>query len=276
MRCRDLLALHPSLKETSGYGYAAKPLAIAASSFEEVLLLDADNTVCRDPAFLFDCEPYATTGALFWRDMYRFGEKFVRMYDPWGVRRRPTRLDALLQDALEAVLVSPVRCTPDFTPTLAALGMGRADATFESGQLLMHKSRCRRGLAAAMVLNFNSHRDVVYAGLHGDKDTFALAFRAVGAPFSAMGARPDLGGHVSAGLFHDTAFVQRAPPPDGRPTFVHFCGRHRGDARSRTPSARMLADGRPFRNWPEDDRRGYTRGELVPWAAEHGVGTFER
>ena len=98
--------------------------------------------------------------------------------------------------------------------------------------------------------------------MHGDKDTFHLGFRAVGVPFACTEAKPDLCGHEVDGLFHDTAFVQRAP--GGRPVFVHYCGRHRGDARSRTPSVCMAAAGRPFRNWPEDDRRGYLQGTLSP------------
>jgi len=74
---RDLLALHPTLPQAEGFGYAAKPLAIAASSFEEVLLCDADNTVCRNPDFLLGCDAYLQTGAVFWCDMYAYGERFV-------------------------------------------------------------------------------------------------------------------------------------------------------------------------------------------------------
>ena len=51
----------------------------------QVLLIDADNTVCCDPEFLFETPQYMSTGALFWCDMYALDEKFVRMYDPWQV-----------------------------------------------------------------------------------------------------------------------------------------------------------------------------------------------
>ena len=68
---RDLLSGQPTLLETAGFGYAAKPLALVASSFAEVLLLDADNAVLSDPTRLFEASAYLSAGALFWSDMYR-------------------------------------------------------------------------------------------------------------------------------------------------------------------------------------------------------------
>jgi len=161
---RDLLSSYPTLLDVSGYGYAAKALAIVASSFEEVLLIDADNQACCDPTFLFSVEQYTEAGALFWCDMYAFDEKFVRMYDPWQVRRWPTRIDSWLQDALDWWLLSRIRAKPDFSAALQAVGVQSSQLTCESGQLVIHKTRCRRGLAAAMLLNMNSHRPTVYAG----------------------------------------------------------------------------------------------------------------
>ena len=55
---RDLLSGQPTLKDEAGFGYAAKPLALAASSFAEALLLDADNFVLGDPTTLFDAPAY--------------------------------------------------------------------------------------------------------------------------------------------------------------------------------------------------------------------------
>lgn len=50
-------------------GYEVKVHAIVASSFEEVMLLDADNVVYQNPEFLFDSPEYAASGALFWPDI---------------------------------------------------------------------------------------------------------------------------------------------------------------------------------------------------------------
>ena len=260
---RDLLGVHPALCDEPGYGYAAKPLALAASAFEEVLLLDADNSAVDDPSRLFESDTYVATGSLFWCDMYaERGAKFVRMWDPWGVRRRPSRLECWIQDVIDERLIRPVRARPDFTPALEALGLRAVDLTHESGQLLCHKTRCVRGLAAVVLLNLNVNRRLAYAGLHGDKDTFRVAWAASGTPFSCAGEPPELGGSVdsSTGVFYDSCFVQRHL---GRPIFHHYCGRHRDDDHTRVgrpPSAVMSSGGRPFRRWPTDDRRGYMDG----------------
>ena len=51
---RDLLSGQPTLRDEPGFGYAAKPLALAASRFAEALLLDADNFALADPTRLFE------------------------------------------------------------------------------------------------------------------------------------------------------------------------------------------------------------------------------
>ncbi len=51
-------------------GYAYKIVALTFSSFEEVLLLDADNVVMRSPRQLFESEQYKYTGSLLWKDFW--------------------------------------------------------------------------------------------------------------------------------------------------------------------------------------------------------------
>ncbi|MGO8928023.1 MAG: glycosyltransferase family 9 protein [Limisphaerales bacterium] len=63
VQCRDV---SPFCLTSSRTGWALKTVAIARSSFEEVLYLDADNVAAQDPSFLFDIPQYEETGALFW------------------------------------------------------------------------------------------------------------------------------------------------------------------------------------------------------------------
>ena len=209
---------------------------------------------------------------LFWSDMYRGRDRFVRLIDPWNWRHRPGLIEMWLQDIIDHWLISSVRGKADFGPALAtAYGHDFAYAvhTHESGQLLLRKSRCLDALAALIVLNSNTKRPIVYAGLHGDKDTFRVAFAAVGAPYHEINSPPLLGGAIDgrSGVFHDTCFVQ--PGLDGLPLFLHYCGRQRedDDARrgeaQRRPEHCMTAEGRPFRLWPRDARRGYMRGRVM-------------
>jgi hypothetical protein len=272
---RDLLSGQPTLLEQEGYGYAAKAFALIASSFSEVLLLDADNRVVADPTGLFDSAPFQERGALFWCDMYAASETFVRLYDPFGVRARPSRVDQLVQDLLDRWLVTPVRAKPDFNGTLADIGLAPSGATQESGQLVIDKPRCLGALAALSILNSNTHRPLVYSGLHGDKDTFRIAFAALGAPFHMINERPALGGQLDAhGVLFDSCFVQ--PGLDGKPLFLHYCGRHRHDDEQRTeeapPESYMTHIGRPFKLWPYDGRRGYMGGRVRSFAAGLAAG----
>jgi putative component of toxin-antitoxin plasmid stabilization module len=134
---------HPT--RTLGF-WEIKPYAILHSPFRDVLLLDADNVPARDPAFLFDSQPYHQTGALFWPDRGR---------DPGSL------------------------------PAWRSCGVPPPpEPGFESGQLLVDKHRCWPALRLA--LWFNEHSDFYYRYLYGDKDTFQLAFRTLNTPYSLV------------------------------------------------------------------------------------------
>lgn len=125
-------------------GWELKPYAILNSRFEEVLYIDADNVVVRNPQFLFDNALYKETGALFWQDL-------------------PNKLldQSYLKDSAWDLMDLPFREEPQF----------------ESGQLLIDKRRCWRPLQ--LTLHLNEHSDYYYTAFFGDKDTFHLAWRKV-------------------------------------------------------------------------------------------------
>jgi hypothetical protein len=124
-------------------GWELKPYALRHSRFRQVLLLDADNVPVRDPSDLFDHPAFQTAGALFWPDLLRLS----RANPIW-------RLAGL-----------PPRDCP----------------SFESGQLLLDKSRCWRALGLAHWMNQRS--DEFYRLLHGDKDTFLIAWLMLAQPY---------------------------------------------------------------------------------------------
>ena len=66
--CRDAtLAPYPAHHKPAGVrGYALKAFALYATSFTEVILLDADNLPVLDPALLFDTPEYKLHGSMFW------------------------------------------------------------------------------------------------------------------------------------------------------------------------------------------------------------------
>ena len=125
-------------------GWELKCFAMLHSAFEEVLLLDADNCPVRDPAFLFDEPPYNQTGAVFWPDYTRLAES----------------------RAVWAASGIPYRDEPEF----------------ESGQIVVDKRRCWKALNVAMHLN--EYSDWWYRLVHGDKETFHLAWRKIGQDYA--------------------------------------------------------------------------------------------
>lgn len=127
-------------------GWELKAYAVIHSRFREVLLLDADNVPVRDPESLFECEPYRETGAVFWPD-----------YGRLTADRAIWRLTGI-----------------DYVD----------EPEFESGQIVVDKQRCWRPLNLAMWMN--EHSDFWYDHIHGDKDTFHMAWRKIGAPYAMV------------------------------------------------------------------------------------------
>lgn len=120
-------------------GWELKPYAILYSRFREVLLLDADNVPVVNPEVLFDTPQFRNRGAIFWPD-----------YQP-----RPRRRSL---PVWRSCGLSPPR-----------------EPEFESGQIVLDKQRCWKALSLCVWFNENS--DFYYQLLHGDKETFHLAFR---------------------------------------------------------------------------------------------------
>lgn len=133
-------------------GWELKPYAMLHSRFKEVLLLDADNVPLRNPEFLFNLPEFQRTGALFWPDI-----------DASRMSAQAWHLCGLEE---------------------------QNEPAFESGQIVLDKKRCWRPLR--LTKWFNEHSDFWYRYMHGDKETFHLAWRKLQMPFS-MPRRPPHG-----------------------------------------------------------------------------------
>lgn len=134
-------------------GWELKPYSVLHSKFAEVLFMDADNCVLRDPSFLFDEEPYLQTGAVFWPD-YPSWHLPLQVWLTWGM------------DWMTA--------------------QWKHERPFESGQYLINKCVCARELRLA--LWFCEWSDYTFRSVYGDKETFHLAWRYLGRDY-AMPAR---------------------------------------------------------------------------------------
>jgi hypothetical protein len=151
-------------------GWELKTYALMHSRLREVLLLDADNVAVKDPSYLFERAEYQETGAMFWPDIIRLSRT---------------------------------------SPIWAISGLSFYEgAAFESGQLVLDKSRCWRALCLAHWMN--QHSDAFYEVLYGDKDTFLTAWLMLGQAFHVVRHKAKL---------LDFTLCQR--DPDGAVLFQH-------------------------------------------------------
>ncbi len=131
-------------------GWELKPYAMKHSRFEEVLFMDADNYVLKDPTYLFTEYDYLMFGSIFWPD-----------YDNWMLK-------------------------PD---VWERFGMKhRHEPALESGQMLINKKRCWRELCLANW--YGAYSDFVFKHVYGDKECFHLAWRKLGTWYAMPEARP--------------------------------------------------------------------------------------
>lgn len=118
-------------------GWQLKACALKYSSFEEVILLDADQVPVRDPAELFDWPQYDESGAVFWPDIVELAAS---------------------------------------NPIWEFLGLPAQDVrSWESGQLCVN--RRRHWKAVCVVFAMNRRAEVFYQLVYGDKDTFLFAWK---------------------------------------------------------------------------------------------------
>jgi ADP-heptose:LPS heptosyltransferase len=139
VRCIDALEVRQHFPMRRLGGWELKPYTMLHTSFRELLLLDADNVPVVNPEFLFETDGFKQTGAIFWPD-------YPNANDP--------RADVIWRSC----------------------GLPRPkEPEFESGQIVLDKERCWAALNLAVW--FNAHSDFYYQHLHGDKETFHIAFR---------------------------------------------------------------------------------------------------
>ncbi|KAG0269330.1 hypothetical protein BGZ95_002115 [Linnemannia exigua] len=145
-------------------GWAIKPFAMLASSFEEVMFVDADAYFLQDPAVLFQDPGYLTTGALFFYDR--------TLFPGWTVG----------SDWLKSV-------TSDLSSFTHISRMFRRTSAHEqeSGVVLINKKTRFLGLMGTCKMNGKWERDLVsYKIFHGDKETFWIGFEMIQEPYVFM------------------------------------------------------------------------------------------
>lgn len=163
----------PKLSSGNAAQYEIKGLALLYTTLDEILFLDCDNIPIADPSVLFESDAYLETNALFWKD-------FWKTYP---------------QNPIWQILDIP--CTNEFEQ--------------ESGQLVFKKSNPSVWRALNLAVYMQTHQELYFDLLLGDKDTFRLAWRALDIPYHMV--RPHLAvlGYEYLGFFYGHSMVQYAP-----------------------------------------------------------------
>lgn len=139
-----------------------KPFAILSSSFQQVMLVDADAVFLQNPALLFDDPGYIETGTLFFNDRTLYGTMNSDQPEWFG-----------------QFLPEP------HSPYLKSTRMynKRSHYEQESGVVLIDKKRCLLGLLAACRFNVLPEREELHKKTHGEKESFWLGFEMVQQPY---------------------------------------------------------------------------------------------
>jgi hypothetical protein len=178
VRCIDAFQVRKQFPHAQLRGWELKPYAIQHSAYADVILLDADNIAIRDPTYLFDSSYYHDYGAVFWPDCA--DRRLGRDQPAWLVFGN-----------------IPYQDEPEF----------------ESGQIVLDKSRCWAALELCHWYMQNS-ANFYFQYVQGDKEVFHLAWRRLGQLY----AMPSRGIEVLPGVLCQHDF-------DGRRIFQHRNGR---------------------------------------------------
>ncbi|KAJ1562879.1 hypothetical protein HK405_006609, partial [Cladochytrium tenue] len=162
--------------------------SILASPFEQVLFLDPDIHVLKNPEYLFETAMFKKLGALFWPDTYRRSAD-NKMWDLFDLQ-----------------------------------GKYINEHEFESGEMVLDKKKVWKALMLAK--HMSAEAKYYFEHFWGDKETFHWAFKATNTPYfmnsnylSVVGLIADKE-HPKGGIPLETGADGQPSIPDG----ARFCG----------------------------------------------------
>lgn len=144
VECVDAMRIRRAFPVRRMAGWELKPYALIHSGFKEAIFLDADNVPLFDVSRIFEWEQFKKHGAVLWPDIGRLSSENA-IWELCGIKYRD-------------------------------------EPEVESGQMAFDLPRVWKALNLALWMN--EHSDFFYQYVHGDKETFHLAFRYFGQEYS--------------------------------------------------------------------------------------------
>lgn len=169
------------------HGWQIKINAILQSEYQQIIHLDADNIVTRDPSYLFDCDTFQQNAAMFWMDNPNVNDFHGRIIEDQWKRVGSDRRDRIND--------------------------------IETGQMVIDKSRAAKALQ--IVKHFADRADY-WEGFnggergvwYGDKTSFHMGFKLTETPHHIQSWHK-----WNAGGFYEHC------DPSGEVIFQHACHR---------------------------------------------------
>ncbi|KAI8924300.1 mannosyltransferase putative-domain-containing protein [Entophlyctis helioformis] len=161
-----LVDMSPLMGAECSSGWQLKPWAVLASSFRQVILMDADTLFFQPPEAMFSFPSFMSTGALLFRDR-------TLEYGLWG--GGPGVLELLLE-------VSGPYAT-DLLFSTSRVASRQSCVEIDSGVVVWDKDRAMAAIMLACLMNTEPFRSRLYAKTYGDKESFWFAHEALRLPF---------------------------------------------------------------------------------------------
>lgn len=194
-------------------GFQYKSLALMASSFENCLLLDADDYPLKNLDGIFEDEAYTKNGLVLWPDFWR-RTTHPFFYESAGIKVNTEKRVRNFIDSWSNMrsFIPTGENIPyhDFEGTLP-------DPSSETGQLMINKKHHWKTLLLSMYYNVYGpnlfyHLLSQYAAGQGDKDTFIAAAHVLDLPYYQVMSVPSLDGYHSKGKdesYRGVAYYQK-------------------------------------------------------------------
>ncbi len=170
------------------WGFQIKPLIIQTSSFQEVILADADVYFYKDPSTLFKNKHYIETGAYFFKDqdILRFPREDYSHFPKKFTKESTLLIFNDRKRFFRTLIDKPSKYLPyewryfweDEDPTLKN---SATEHFMESGCVAIDKNRHAKGLQNIVQLNLD--REITYQYMWGDKETFWIGLEMAKEPY---------------------------------------------------------------------------------------------
>lgn len=190
--------------------YELKVLGLFLSTFEEVLLLDADNLAVKDPDYILESKPFKEFGYIIWPDFWR------QTISPYFYQITGTEVgEPVRKDGVAPEEPNKPRSQSQLSDLEGAI----PDSTCEAGQLAINKRTHFKSLMATVYYNLFGFRFYYHllgqgaVGI-GDKDTFIAGLTVFKESYYFMKQRPLLFGYDHKDGWQDTTMVQYDPEQD--------------------------------------------------------------